>query len=93
MEILQHANVSLLDQNPSSGGHTAVIERVDGGGRGLGLALDLDLEAVLRLTGRPGASTMASPNISRPCHLSLGHSVPANTERFHIFSDFSQLLV
>ena len=26
-------------------------------------------------------------------HISLGHPFPANTERFHIFSDFSQLLV
>ena len=25
--------------------------------------------------------------------ISLGHPFPANTERFHIFSDFSQLLV
>ena len=26
-------------------------------------------------------------------HISLGHSFPANTERFHIFSDLSELLV
>ena len=43
------------------------------------------------LPPQPEPSRSQAP-LPVPMHISLGHPLYANTERFHIFSDFSQLL-
>ena len=44
------------------------------------------------MQGMHGALHRVYMHIHTHTYISLGHPVHANTERFHIFSDFSQLL-
>ena len=44
------------------------------------------------VTPRQGKLSSVTLKLQVTCDISLGHPFYANTERFHIFSDFSQLL-